>query len=160
MNCIAQAIASQLGISNVLAQVQPHEKAEKIAELQKQHEIVAMVGDGINDAIALAKADISIAIGAGTDIAVETSNIILMKSDLRDLITCFNLSRRSFLHICWNFFWAIIYNVISIPLAAGVIFPFTGWVFPPAAAAALELCSSIPVVLFALLLRFYKAPAW
>lgn len=156
---LATTIASQLNITNVIAQVKPDEKAEKISELQKNNEFVAMVGDGINDAVALTKANVSIAIGAGTDVAVDSSSVVLMKSDLRDVLICLDLSRKTIRHIRWNFFWAIAYNAISIPLASGAIYAFSGWILPPAAAAALELLSSIPVVVFALLLRLYKAPS-
>ena len=116
----AKAIASNLGIDNYFAKVLPEKKEELIASLQKQNKVVAMVGDGINDAPALAKADLGIAVGSGTDVAIETGDIILIKDDIRDVVTAIDLSKRTIHKIWQNFFWAFVYNIIAIPVAAGV----------------------------------------
>ena len=116
----AKAIASNLGIDNYFAKVLPERKEELIANLQKQGKVVAMVGDGINDAPALAKADLGIAVGSGTDVAIETGDIILIKDDIRDVVTAIDLSRKTIHEIWQNFFWAFIYNIIAIPIAAGI----------------------------------------
>ena len=152
----ANAIARQLGIDYVLAEVLPEEKEKEIEKLQKKGKIVAMVGDGINDAPALAKADIGIAIGAGTDIALETGDVILIKNDLRDVITAIDLSNYTIKKIKQNLFWAFFYNCVGIPVAAGLLYPFTGLLLNPMIAAIAMAFSSVSVVSNSLLMKRYK----
>mgnify|MGYP005846555203 CR=1 FL=1 len=152
----AKAIAGQIGIEKVMANVLPEEKERKIRELQEAGKVVAMVGDGINDAPALAQADIGIAIGSGTDVALETGDIVLIKDDLRDVVTSIDLSRFTIKKIKQNLFWAFFYNTVSIPVAAGVLFPFTGFLLNPIIAAAAMAFSSISVVGNALTMRGYR----
>ncbi len=153
----ARAIADQIGIERVFAEVLPEEKAEKVKELQKENLKVAMVGDGINDAPALAQADIGIAIGSGTDIAIETGDVILVKNDLRDVVTAIELSKYAMNKIKQNFFWAFAYNVIGIPIAAGILFPFTGILLSPVIAGTAMAFSSVSVVTNSLLMKRFKA---
>lgn len=153
----ARAIAAKLGIDKVLAQVLPEQKAEEVKKLQKEGKVVAMVGDGINDAPALAQADIGIAIGAGTDVAMETGQVVLMKNDLRDVVTAIDLSTYTFRKIKQNLFWAFAYNTLGIPIAAGILYPFTGFLLNPEIAAAAMALSSISVVGNSLLMKFYRA---
>lgn len=152
----AQAIAKQVGIDDVLAEVLPEEKEKEIKNLQSQGKKVAMVGDGINDAPALAQADIGIAIGSGTDVAIETGDIILVKNDLMDVVTAIELSKYSLNKIKQNFFWAFIYNIIGIPIAAGILYPFTGWLLSPIIAGSAMAFSSVSVVANSLLMKNYK----
>ncbi|MBI2145447.1 heavy metal translocating P-type ATPase [Candidatus Woesearchaeota archaeon] len=152
----ASAIAQQLGIKRVLANVLPGEKAAKIKELQKEGKVVAMVGDGINDAPALAQADVGIAIGAGTDVAKETGGIVLMRDDLMDVAAAIELSKMTVAKMKQNLFWAFFYNVALIPVAAGVLYPFTGLLLNPIFAAIAMASSSVTVVGNSLLLNRHK----
>ncbi len=151
-----KAIASQLGIKNILANVLPHEKAEKVKELQAKGKIVAFVGDGINDSPALAQADLGIALGAGTDVALETGSIVLVKNDLRDVVKAIKLSKFTLRKIKQNLFWAFIYNVAGIPIAAGILYPFFGFLLDPIIAGGAMAFSSVSVVSNSLLMRRYK----
>jgi Cu+-exporting ATPase len=148
----ANAIAKQLGVRHVIAEVLPQDKAAKIKELQKRGK-VAMVGDGINDAPALAQADIGIAIGSGTDVAMETGNIVLMNNSTTDVYKAIKLSRITIRKIKQNMFWALFYNTIGIPIAAGVMYPFTGWLLSPIIAGGAMALSSVSVVLNTLLMK-------
>ena len=151
----AQAIASQLGIRNFFAEVLPKYKADSVKELQKKG-VVAMIGDGINDAPALAQADIGIAMGSGTDVAMETGNIVLMKNNLMDVAKAIRLSKMTMNKIKQNMFWALFYNVIGIPIAAGVFYFWTGWLLSPVIAGGAMALSSVSVVTNSLLLRTKK----
>ncbi len=152
----ANAIARQAGIDEkcVLAEVAPQDKAAAVASLKAEGDnFIAMVGDGINDAPALAKADVGIAIGSGTDVAIEAADMILMKSDLRDALFAFELSKKVMSKIRQNLFFAFIYNILGIPIAAGVLYPFTGWLLSPVIAGAAMAASSVSVVTNSLTLR-------
>jgi Cu+-exporting ATPase len=151
-----EAIARQLGIEKVLAEVLPQDKADEIKKLQKQGLRVAMVGDGINDAPALTQADIGIAIGTGTDVAIESGDIVLIKDDLRDVVMAIDLSRYTMKKIRQNLFWAFFYNSVTIPVAAGVLYPFTGFLLNPIIAGAAMSFSSVSVVSNSLLMKRYK----
>lgn len=152
----AEAIRAQVGVDEAVAQVLPQEKEAVVRKLQQEGHIVAMVGDGINDAPALARADVGIAIGAGTDIAIEAADMVLIKSDLLDVAKAICLSRSVMTNIKENLFWAFIYNAVGIPFAAGVFYIAFGWLLNPLIAAAAMSCSSVSVVTNALRLRFIK----
>ncbi|KAL1133664.1 hypothetical protein V6Z11_A12G054700 [Gossypium hirsutum] len=154
----AQAVAREVGIRDVRAEVMPAGKAEVVRSFQKDGSIVAMVGDGINDSPALAAADVGMAIGAGTDIAIEAADYVLMRNNLEDVITAIDLSRKTFSRIRWNYVFAMAYNVVAIPIAAGVLYPSLGIKLPPWAAGACMALSSVSVVCSSLLLRRYKKP--
>ena len=153
----AAAVGKSLGIQNVVAEVLPQDKQDKVKGLQAQGKKVAMVGDGINDAPALVQADVGLAIGAGTDVAIESADVVLMKSDLRDAVTAIRLSRAVIRNIKQNLFWAFFYNAIGIPLAAGAFYLALNWQLNPMFAAAAMSLSSVTVVSNALRLRFFKA---
>ncbi|KAF5729985.1 Heavy metal atpase 5 [Tripterygium wilfordii] len=154
----ANAIAKEVEIETVIAEARPEQKAEKVKNLQASGYIVAMVGDGINDSPALVAADVGMAIGAGTDIAIEAADIVLMKSSLEDVITAIDLSRKTFSRIRLNYIWALGYNILGIPIAAGVLFPSTRFRLPPWIAGAAMAASSVSVVCCSLLLKNYKRP--
>lgn len=154
----ARAVAKEVGIQDVRAEVLPAGKADVVRSFQKDGSIVAMVGDGINDSPALAAADVGMAIGAGTDIAIEAADYVLMRNNLEDVITAIDISRKTFSRIRLNYIFAMGYNVVAIPIAAGVFFPSLGIKLPPWAAGACMALSSVSVVCSSLLLRRYKKP--
>ncbi|MFW6186357.1 MAG: heavy metal translocating P-type ATPase [Halobacteriota archaeon] len=152
----AEAIGRELDMDEVMAEVLPHRKAEEVKELQDRGEVVAFVGDGINDAPALAQADIGIAIGSGTDIAMESGEIVLVRDDLLDVVAAIKLSEKTLGKIKQNLFWALIYNSVLIPVAAGALYPFTGILFRPEWAGAAMAASSVSVVTNSLLMKGYR----
>ena len=152
----ADAIRKQLGITRAVAEVLPQDKEREIRKIQEGGRKVAMIGDGINDAPALARADVGIAIGAGTDVAIESADIVLIRSDLLDAVTAVQLSKATIRNIRQNLFWAFIYNTIGIPLAAGVFYSILGWKLNPMFAGAAMSLSSVSVVSNALRLKFFK----
>nr|KEP24376.1 hypothetical protein DA06_16075 [Georgenia sp. SUBG003] len=149
---VARAVADELGIDQVFAQVRPEHKSEKVAELQRQGRTVAMVGDGVNDAPALAQADVGIAIGAGTDVAIASAGVILASDDPRSVLSVVQLSRAAYRKMKQNLWWAAGYNLVSVPLAAGVLAP-VGFVMPMAVGALLMSLSTVVVAMNAQLLR-------
>jgi len=152
----AEQIAKECGIEEVVANVRPDEKAQFITSLKEKGKHVAMIGDGINDAAALAVADVGIAMGAGSDIALESADIVLLRNDLMDAISALELGRVTVNKIRTNLWWAFIYNIIGIPLAMGLLLPWTGWLLPPAFAAAAMSLSSISVVANSLTLKWWR----
>jgi Cu+-exporting ATPase len=152
----AKAVARQVGIDEIMAEVLPKDKAKKIEELQDRGKFVGMVGDGINDAPALAKSNIGIAIGSGTDVAIETGDIVLIKEDLRYVVTAIKLSKKTLNKIKQNLFWAFFYNTAMIPIAAGILYPNFNILLPPWAAGLSMVLSDISVIGNSLLLKKFN----
>ena len=152
----AMKVAEELGIDEVEAEVQPHRKAEVVERLRQQGHIVAMAGDGVNDAPALAAADVGLAMGTGADVAMESAGIVLLKGDLRGIVRARRLSRATIRNIRQNLGFAFLYNTLGIPVAAGVLYPLFGWLLSPMLASAAMSLSSFTVVVNALRLRKAK----
>ena len=153
----ANAISKEVGIDLVISEVLPQDKSNEINKLKEQGRFVAMVGDGINDAPALANSNVGIAIGNGTDIAIESADIVLMKSDLIDVLTAINLSKETIKNIKQNLFWAFAYNIVGIPIAAGVLYIFGGPLLNPMFAAMAMSLSSVSVISNALRLKRFNS---
>jgi Cu+-exporting ATPase len=153
----AEAVARAVGVERVIAEVVPGQKLEEVRRIQNQGKAVAVVGDGLNDAPALAQADIGIAMATGVDVAVEAADIVLMRSDLLGVVDAIRLSRRTMRVIRQNLFWAFFYNIIGIPIAAGALYPALGLLLTPAMAAAAMAASSVSVVSNSLRLRHTRA---
>jgi len=154
----AEAVAGQLGIKRVLAQVLPQDKASEVKALQQRGEVVAFVGDGINDAPAMAQSNVGIAIGSGTDVAVESGDIVLMRDDPLDAVAAVQMSRKVMRRIKENIFWAFAYNTALIPVAAGLLYPTFGITFRPELAGLAMAMSSVTVISLSLMLRNYTPP--
>jgi P-type Cu+ transporter len=152
-NTTAQAVARKLDIDEVMAEVLPDQKADKVRQLQAEGRIVAMAGDGINDAPALAQAQVGVAMGTGTDVAMESAGVTLVKGDLRGIARARRLSRRTMTNIKQNLFFAFVYNAAGVPIAAGVLYPFFGLLLSPIVAVAAMSLSSVSVISNALRLR-------
>jgi Cu+-exporting ATPase len=152
----AEEVAAQLGIDEFQAEISPAGKAELVKRVQAKGQIVAMAGDGINDAPALAAANVGIAMGTGTDIAIESAGITLLRSDLRGVVSALRLSRATMRNIRQNLFFAFVYNVVGVPVAAGVLYPFSGVLLSPMIASAAMTFSSVSVIANALRLRSVK----
>ncbi len=152
----AEAVAKALNIDKVFADVLPEQKAEKVKELQSSGNVVAMAGDGVNDAPALAQAQIGIAMGTGTDVAMESADITLLKGDLRGILKAKRLSEATMKNIRQNLFFAFVYNLVGVPIAAGILYPFLGILMSPMIASAAMTFSSVSVILNALRLRNLK----
>jgi Cu+-exporting ATPase len=149
----AQAVAKRLGLDEVIAEVLPDEKVDVVKRLQAEGRFVAMAGDGINDAPALAQAEVGVAMGTGTDVAMESAGVTLVKGDLRGIARARRLSRATLRNIRQNLFWAFAYNALGVPVAAGILYPWTGWLLSPMLAAAAMSFSSVTVIANALRLR-------
>jgi P-type Cu+ transporter len=154
----ADAVARQVGIDRVFAEVLPEGKVDRVRALQQEKKLVGMVGDGINDAPALAQADIGMAIGTGTDVAMEASDVTLIRGDLRGVVTALALSKATIRTVRQNLFWAFVYNVLGIPVAAGLLYPLTGWLLSPVLASVAMSFSSVSVVANSLRLRAFRSP--
>ncbi|GAM23136.1 hypothetical protein SAMD00019534_063110 [Acytostelium subglobosum LB1] len=157
-NAAVRYVAKELGIDHCVGEATPKSKSESVKQLQQSGRVVAMIGDGVNDAVALVQADVGIAVVNGTDVALEAANIVLMKPDLYGVVNAIDLARSTFRVIRFNLCWAFVYNLIGIPLASGLLYPFTHFSISPTFAGLSELLSSLPVILFSLLLNLYRPP--